>query len=48
MKELASFGEYSPWGLVLVVLTYILLQSQFTLTYPRDDKKLAGFPLSRE
>ena len=37
MKELSIiFGKYGPWGYLLIVMTYILLESQFTLKYPRD------------
>ncbi len=30
------FEKYGVWGLVLLVAVYILLNSKFTIQYPRD------------
>ena len=31
--------EYGLWGLILIVLAYLVLNSQFTIRYPRPKKK---------
>lgn len=31
--------NYGGWGLLLVVLLYIVLRGQFTFRYPRSEKK---------
>lgn len=31
--------DYGAWGLLLVVLLYIILKGQFTFRYPRSEKK---------
>lgn len=31
--------DYGAWGLLLVVLMYLLLRGQITFRYPRADKK---------
>jgi hypothetical protein len=36
MKILSNHG---PWGLVLLVLIYILLKGQLTFRYPRSNDK---------
>jgi hypothetical protein len=35
-KILSTFG---PWGLILIVLIYILVKGQIAFTYPRRGKK---------
>jgi hypothetical protein len=35
-KILSTFG---PWGLILVVLIYIVLKGQFSFHYPRPENK---------
>lgn len=30
--------NYGIWGLVLLVVVYVLLNSKFTIQYPRDSK----------
>ncbi len=30
--------KYGMWGVVLLVAVYILLNSRFTIQYPRDSK----------
>lgn len=32
------FEKYGVWGLALLVAVYILLNSKFTIQYPRDSK----------
>jgi len=32
------FENYGIWGLVLLVAVYVLLNSKFTIQYPRDSK----------
>jgi hypothetical protein len=32
---LKILSDYGPWGLVLIVLIYILIKGQFTFRYPR-------------
>lgn len=40
MEELTKIlGNYGGWGLLLVVLLYIVLKGQFTFRYPRPEKK---------
>ena len=40
MKPLLEMlKDYGGWGLLLVVLIYIVLKGQFTFRYPRPDKK---------
>jgi hypothetical protein len=36
---LKILGDYGPWGLVLIVLIYILIKGQFTFRYPRSNNK---------
>lgn len=36
---LKILSNYGPWGLVLVVLIYILLKGQITFKYPRSNDK---------
>jgi hypothetical protein len=31
--------EYGPWGLILVVVVYLLLKGQITFRYPRTERK---------
>jgi hypothetical protein len=31
--------DYGAWGLLLVVLVYVLLRGQITFRYPRMDRK---------
>jgi hypothetical protein len=31
--------EYGVWGFVLLVVAYLVLNSQFTIQYPRPKKK---------
>ncbi len=39
MDTIISLLEnYGIWGLVLIVAVYILLNSKFTIQYPRDSK----------
>jgi hypothetical protein len=35
-KILSTFG---PWGLILIVVIYILLKGQIEFHYPRPEKK---------
>ena len=35
-KILSTFG---PWGLILIVLIYILLKGQISFRYPRPENK---------
>jgi hypothetical protein len=35
-KILSTFG---PWGLILIVVIYILLKGQIAFRYPRTEKK---------
>lgn len=32
-------SNYGPWGLILIVLIYILLKGQLTFRYPRSNGK---------
>ncbi len=36
---LKILSEYGGWGLLLVVLIYILLKGQLTFRYPRPPRK---------
>jgi len=36
---LSILRDYGVWGLVLVVLLYIILKSQISFRYPNDAKK---------
>jgi hypothetical protein len=31
--------NYGGWGLLLVALLYIIIKAEFTIKYPRSDKK---------
>lgn len=36
---LKILSNYGPWGLILIVLIYILLKGQLTFRYPRSNGK---------
>jgi hypothetical protein len=36
---LKILNDYGPWGLILIVMIYILLKGQFTFRYPRSNNK---------
>lgn len=36
---ISMLDKFGTWGLVLLVVTYVLLNSKFTIQYPRDFKE---------
>jgi hypothetical protein len=32
-------NQYGPWGLILVVIIYILIKGEIAFRYPRPEKK---------
>ena len=32
------FKEFGPWGVLLIAMIYLLLNSEFTIRYPRNPK----------